>query len=174
MSNLFIGTEAKVFCLLILAFFWIFGIKNPQPNRAKLKYVYAFSGAGNLLLIVQGFVSAFAEMAVVLGFVVGVCYALAAYSWGVYAFAIKQVKMRLLAKIALVAAALAVGDIAYFSSVYGAGAILYAATFAVMAAFVVSQYNQIKIDNLTKLYNRYGKDEEIREQLQQQRTTTGS
>ena len=36
-----------------------------------------------------------------------------------------------------------------------------------MLVFIISQYNRIKIDNLTKLYNRYGMDEEIREQLQQ-------
>lgn len=42
-------------------------------------------------------------------------------------------------------------------------------TFAVIGLFVLEQYNRIRTDNLTKLYNRYGMDAELKKQLKEYR-----
>ena len=40
-------------------------------------------------------------------------------------------------------------------------------SFSVIALFVAEQHNKIRQDSLTKLYNRYGMDAELKEQLKQ-------
>lgn len=170
MDVLFIEIEAKMFCLFIMVFLGSFQTKSPQPQWSKLRYVFLFSIVGSILSIMQGVAEAFYEEPYaynLFSVAFGLCCALSVYFGGNYACGIKKVTLTLHKQVVLSAGALVFGCLAYFSSKCRVGTALYILTFAIIIAFVVSQYNKIKIDNLTKLYNRYGIDEEIRRQLHQ-------
>lgn len=170
MNGLFIEIEAKVFCLLIMVFLEAFQAKSPQLQWSRLRYVFLFSIGGSILSILQGITGAFLEEPYVhnmFNIAFGLCYALSAYFWCDYACRIKKITLTLHKQFVMLVSALVFGCLAYFSSKYRVNTTLYISTFAMIIVFVVSQYNKIKIDNLTKLYNRYGMDEEIRQQLQQ-------
>jgi len=170
MNSLFVETEAKIFCLLIIVFFGAFQTKSSQIQWPKIRYVFLFSGIGSVLSILQGIAGAFSEetsVYILINIAFGLCCALSAYFWGDYACGIKKVTLTVYKQFLMSVGALVFGCLAYFSSKYRVNTALYISTFAVIIVFAVSQYNKIKIDNLTKLYNRYGMEEEIREQLHQ-------
>jgi len=170
MNYLFVEAEAKMFFVLITVFLWIFQTKSPQMQWSKLRYVFLFSVAGGILSFLQSVATVFLEKAHmfnVLGIAFGLCYACAAYFWGIYFCAIKKITRTAYKQFAILVGALVFGCFSYFSLKYRVNTPVYISTFFIVVTFVVNQYNKIKIDNLTKLYNRYGMDEEIRQQLQQ-------
>lgn len=57
--------------------------------------------------------------------------------------------------------------------VCGLNTAVFILTFAIIVVFVVEQNKKIKMDNLTKLYNRYGMDAELKEQLRQYKREPG-
>ena len=170
MNYLWIETEAKLFCLLIIVFLWFFQMKTPQNQWGKLKYVYLFSLVASILSFLQKVTGIYNEESYILNLLniaFGICCALTIYFWGEYAFGMKRRSITIPKRLLMLSGALIFGCLSYFSLRYKTNAVLFVNTLAMMVVFVVSQYNKIRIDNLTKLYNRYGMDEEIREQLQQ-------
>lgn len=170
LNNFFVEIEAKIFCLFLICFFWLFQRKNPQLGWTKLKFTYLFLCICVVLSIVQDITSShfqnlWLENLFDSGF--GLCYGLSAYFWCEYAYGIKKHKTTLFSKGVSAFTFIVFGILAYFSSKYNVNMIIYIMVFAVLMIFVMNQYNKIKTDNLTKLYNRYGMEEEIREQLQQ-------
>ncbi|MBQ7960643.1 MAG: GGDEF domain-containing protein [Clostridia bacterium] len=60
-----------------------------------------------------------------------------------------------------------IGILSFCALSYGLNTASFVLVFLIMAMFVMEQNNKIKVDNLTKLYNRYGMDVELKEQLKQ-------
>jgi len=59
------------------------------------------------------------------------------------------------------------GGVCAYSILKGQDVAAYVLTFAAVSLFAVEQNNKIRIDKLTKLYNRYGMDAELKKQLGQ-------
>ena len=93
-------------------------------------------------------------------------FALSGFVGCEYAFKTRHIS-NAISKIASVVLFAVFGVLAYVSILYTFNAPIYVLTFAMVVMFITEQYNKIRTDNLTKLHNRYGMDEEIHEQLQQ-------
>jgi len=169
--NIFlVEIEAKLLCIFLLTFFFFHQRKNPQQGWTKLKFVYLFSFFGIAFSFAQDVIATFFQNAYLkslceYGF--GLSLGLSAFFWCEYAFDIKKHQATMVTKIISVLAFIVLGIVAYFTSKYNVNMLIYISIFAVVTIFVINQYNKIRTDNLTKLYNRYGMDEEIREQLRQ-------
>lgn len=166
MNSFFIEAEAKIFYLLIIGFLWLFQSKSGQEQPSKQKSVYLFSFAGIVLSFIKG-IPGLLCIQNVCDAILGLCYAFVTYFWCRYAFEMKKYKEAMPIKIIPFLAAASFGILAYFSFRHNINSVTYISVFAIIVVFAVNQYNKIRIDNLTKLYNRYGMDEEIREQLLQ-------
>lgn len=166
----FVEIEMKIFCLFLMCFFWLFQIKNPQAGWGKLKFVYMFSCICIVLSIAQDITLSFFPNLWLKNLYeseFGLCYGLSAYFLCEYAYGIKKIKVTPLLKCVSVFLFIVFSILACFSLKYNYNMVIYIMVFTVVAVFVMSQYKKIKTDNLTKLYNRYGMEEEIREQLHQ-------
>lgn len=164
MNSLFIETEAKLFCLLIIGFLYFFQTRHFQ-NRSNYS-MYLFSFAGILLSLSQGFVrisylqSAFSAISVF-------CYAVSMFSVCKYLLYTEKIK-NTFAKIGIGIFTVAVFCTLSFCHLrLGTNALTYVLVFSLIAIYALDQYDRIRIDNLTRLYNRYGMDAELKEQLRQ-------
>lgn len=170
MNSLLVGIEAKVYCLLIIAFLWVFQIKIPHPQWKKLRYVFFLSFGEVVLSIIQDVAGAFLEELYVhnvFNIISGLfCFVLFCFLY-VYFLGSRKSTLTIYKRLLMLIGGLVFGCLGYFSSKYRVGTAIYISTFAIIVVFAVSQYKKIKMDNLTKLYNRYGMDEEIRQQLRQ-------
>lgn len=159
--NIFLEVEAKIFSVLLILVLWFFRSKNPDTLWNKLKLVYLFSAIALLLSVCMDMFNH-----VGLTYAYTIIFALSGFCWCRYAFAIKHI-CGFTSKIAGVVAFLVFGVLAYISSRYAFNLHIYISVLAMVTLFITEQYNKIRTDNLTKLHNRYGMDEEIHEQLQQ-------
>ncbi|MBQ7039577.1 MAG: GGDEF domain-containing protein [Clostridia bacterium] len=165
MSN-FIGTEPKIFCLLIIAFLYAFQTGNFQIKFKENKLLYLFAFTEILFSILGDFVPE--------GYVKSFCFAICgvscftvAYLGLKYAFEITECKVTTVKKCACALLCIAFGVLAFYSLSYGFNGTAFIMVFVILAMLLTEQSNKIKVDNLTKLYNRYGMDAELKEQLRQ-------
>ncbi|MBO7218215.1 MAG: GGDEF domain-containing protein [Clostridia bacterium] len=154
MSGLFIGVEAKLFCLLIVGFLFVFKLVFFNPSiRQRLSYIALFLGV--VLSIVGDYILRLYTQMVFFG-LCGICYAAA-----VFLLFEKESSLYL----GIVSTGTAICT--FCSMTLGYNAATYAVILALIIAFSVELYNKIRMDNLTKLYNRYAMDLELKEQLRQ-------
>ena len=161
MSSFFIEAEAKLFCLLIIGFLWLFQMKSPQKKSTAQKLTYLFFAFSILLSFLKDISDLFfneAYIQMVLDAAFGVNYALLTFFTCKYIAQTKNLP---------VIGALLLGVLAFFTSKHGINILTYLSLFTIITVFAVNQHDKIRVDNLTKLYNRYGMDEEIKEQLSQ-------
>lgn len=166
MSGFFLETEAKIFCLLIIGFLWFFQLRSPQKKSNAQKLAYLFSAFSVLLSCVRDITYIFFDNANIQNIcdaAFGINYALITFFMLRYVAETKEKEN----KTVFVLASAVLGIMAYFVSKCGVNTPVYLALLAVISVFAVKQHDEIRVDNLTKLYNRYGMDEEIKEQLSQ-------
>lgn len=170
MSNFFIGTEVKLFCLLILGVLWFFLLKNPYVPSLKQKNLYLFAFVGIVLSVLAGVASLLLKDDYIFdlcNLVYGLCFAVSVYSGCEYIFKTENKNGITLKKILFLTISLFYGILSFVFAGYKINIMTYMLILAIIFIFSVEQYNKMRIDNLTKLYNRYGMDAEIREQLKQ-------
>ena len=106
----------------------------------------------------------FEYVAFLLCFGAAICFGFSVYFWTGYAF---ETKLTIAEKIIFALVSVVLGFSFYYLELYKINALIYILVFAILVSFVKELYDTIRRDNLTKLYNRYGLDVELREQLRQ-------
>ena len=154
MEHWFTGLEGKIFCLLIIGCLYGFRLRSFPVLSTQDKRMYGCTAAAILFSVLGGFVSNGA--AAVLCFAMCGSASLVALYYG---FRPSRIGRKLLCVL--------LGVLSFYLAKKGINAAAYLLVFVAVAGFVKQQDYQIKIDNLTKLYNRYGMDVELREQLRQ-------
>lgn len=178
MNSVYLILEAKIFCILAIVFLYcfqltIFQLTNfekqqttktdgPQISQAKerQKMTSVLFAASVLEIVFSGFGS------FLFGTVAGnVCCLLC----GVTTFAAVYAYCELIAfkKLLSMLVGVLVGVFSFMLNKYRIDVVDLVLTFAIIVLFVVEQYNRIRVDGLTKLYNRYGMYAELREQRRQ-------
>lgn len=160
------GMEAKFFCMLIIAFLYIFRTKSFQFQYSENKLLYLFAFA-QILFSVFGDIAKTELVKNIFFAVCGISGYLAMEFCLEYAFKMADRKVTTLKKVLLPIIGIAVGILTFYSFKSGINAIAFAFAFIIIVLFVTEQYNKIRVDNLTRLYNRYGMDVELRQQLKQ-------
>ncbi len=165
MNLLFVETEAKLFCLLAIGFLAFFHKKTFLRQTEATCFTYLFAFIGVLFSTAEGMV----VQACVKNIFLTACscyFMLAIFYWQKQLFFSAEKKPIAQNSVALLIGG-AFGILTFFLLKWGINAPIYAMTLAVMLAVVVAQYNKIRIDNLTGLYNRYGLEAELAKQLRQ-------
>ena len=166
MNSIFIQTEAKIFSLLIMIFLFVFIRKTFDTICREHNLVYMFSIVGTFISALSGITSNEYTQTFIFA-LCGCCYAAAAFFLCKYVFIRDDHENKTLRKIVIFVFSAAIGLLEYYSLTCGIGIITYLMCFAELAVFAVDQFNKIRIDKLTGLYNRYGMDIELRKQLRQ-------
>ncbi len=166
MNNFLFKTEPKLFCLLIIAFLYFFQAKSFQSQCKENKLLYFFSLTEILFSILGDVISKEAIQNLCFA-VCGASSFLATCFCCKYAFNIAKRKATILKKCLCAFLCITIGILSFCALSYGLNTPSFALVFLIMAMFVMEQNNKIKVDNLTKLYNRYGMDVELKEQLKQ-------
>jgi GGDEF domain-containing protein len=168
MEILYLKTEARFFCVLILAFLFIF-------RRRNFKYQSRENNFLHLFLFVNILFSVLADLTQN-EILQGICFSVCGISCFVGAYFcceqfvnIRELKITKLVKSVYIFGCVAFGLLSLILLNSGISAPIFLLAFAAVVLLVVEQNNKIKIDNLTKLYNRYGMDVELKEQLRQYR-----
>ncbi len=156
MKVLFIEAEARLFCLLITVFLFAFEANVFNKNQKKERLVYLFSSLGILSSALGGITSILWVKHMFFAFC-GLFYALSVFF--LYKGKLKNIFFSFFC--------LGFGILTFYSFLCKTNACTYIVVFALVFSFAINQYNKTRIDNLTKLYNRYGMDAELREQLRQ-------
>lgn len=161
-----IALEGKLFCLLLIGSVCVFQKHASYQCYRQYRFVYLFSVLGILCSALESF--AVNRDAQNVSFVLCLCcYEMSALLWCKEAFKkaqnIKPMMRNMISALTLVA----FGALAFASLQFGLNAAIYLLSFAMIFSFAIDQYNKIRMDNLTKLYNRYGMDAELKEQLRQ-------
>ncbi len=166
MGNLYIQTESKIFCILIVAFLYLFQIKSFQQRCRENILLYFFSFAGILFSITVDITEnqVIHNICLVL---CGLSSLLAMYFCFKYALRIAELRLTKLKKALFTFVSIIFGILSFCSSAHNINAVNFILVFTIIVLFVAEQYNKIRVDNLTKLYNRYGMDVELKEQLRQ-------
>ena len=148
-------TESGFFCILLIAFLYIFQIKTSQNGKNKLLYLFLiieviFSVLGNIIQRVT---------------IQNICFVASGIScfFAVW-FLCRTLKIK---NILSILSGVVFGIVSVCSLRCGINATSYLLTLAVVLLFIIEQQNIITVDNLTKLYNRYGMDAELKEQLRE-------
>jgi len=166
MSNFIIGTEVKIFCLLAVVILYLFHKNCFQFQHDGDKYLYHFSFTG-IIFSIFGSVMSTALFRNVCFAICGIECFMAVCSVSEYALSIKESKITALKKVGYITAGFIFGILSFYSLKSGMNAPLLVLVAFNAAVLVVEQNNKIRVDNLTKLYNRYGMDAELKEQLRQ-------
>lgn len=160
MLNVYIKTEAGIFCLLVIIFLYFFRRRNLPGSEYKLMYIFAgasvlFSVIGNIvgnkILFALCGVSSFLTL----------CFCLSCF------FISKEIKVTNLSKVLCTILSAFFGIATFYLTKYKVNVTTYLLVFISIALFMMEQNKKIKVDRLTKLYNRYGMDAELKEQLRQ-------
>lgn len=141
-------TEAKIFCLLIIAFLFFFNMRTFKKDCIANVYLYIFSFLAVSLPL-------------------GIFYFLSAFFWFEYVFGKEKCKKETTLKITRLIISVLFGVLSHFFIKYDANLLTYILTLFVIVGFSIYQYNKIIVDELTGLYNRYGMDAEVEKQLRQ-------
>ena len=141
-------TEAKIFCLLIIAFLFFFNMRTFKKDSIVNIYLYIFSFLAVSLPL-------------------GIFYFLSAFFWFGYVFGKEKCQKENTLKITRLIVSFAYGVLSYYLIKLETVLSIYILTFFVVVGFCIYQYNKIIVDELTGLYNRYGMDAEVEKQLRQ-------
>lgn len=157
-----IGLEINLFCLFIIGELYFFQ-RTLQTQGKGYNYVYLFAALG-ILSSLAGNIAADLYVKNI-SVVLGVCFDIAAaLLWCKYTL---RINSRAKSVIARCAVTLCISALAICSEYSGLNLHTCILLLAMIASFALDQYNKIRMDNLTKLYNRYGMDVELKEQLRQ-------
>lgn len=162
MNNFYLGIEPKIFCLLVIVYLCIFREKNFQFQCLENKLLCCFSFAAIFFSVLGDIVNTQIIKNLCL-FVCGFSNLFAMYYGCVYVFCAGKK----LEKVLLAILSVAFGVFSFYALRKGVNITSFILLFAVVALFVTEQHNKIRQDSLTKLYNRYGMDAELKEQLKQ-------
>lgn len=166
MNLLYYAVETKLFLMVVTILVYLLHQRSfgNLKKEVRLTYLFTFSG---ILFSALGFLIQ-NEFYWNLCFVLfGICCFLAIFNMIKYAFEIRGLKLSASAKILFAGASVIMGVFAYAISTSGADAMEFFLVIAVIVLFSEEQYQKMSVDNLTKLYNRYGMDAELKEQLKQ-------
>ena len=153
--ELVLTLEAKLFCLIITAFLIIYKIKSLDFKSEKQKTAYIFAFIGILFSIPTAFLN-IPYFKIACYILCGLCYALSIF------FVVPTAKKAL-----IILASISMGVLTFFSLGSGLNFATYLLVLAIIITFSFEQLKKITVDNLTKLYNRYGLSIEVAEQLRQ-------
>ena len=148
MNNFYVTTEAKMFCLLIIAFLFFFNMRTFKKDCIDNIYLYIFSFLAVSLPL-------------------GIFYFLSAFFWFGYVFGKEKCQKENTLKITRLIVSFVFGVLSYYLIKFESTLSTYILTFFVVVGFCIYQYNKIIVDELTGLYNRYGMDVEVEKQLTQ-------
>ena len=166
MNNFYIETESTLFCLLIVVFLYVFRSENLQFQTRKNKFTYYCLFAVSLFSVIGDFM----QNAIVQNLCFAACGLSsfgAAYFYCECVADVVKINTTPLNKILVSIACAVFGFLSFYLLKRGINAPIFVLVFFVAVLFVVEQHNKIRVDNLTKLYNRYGMDAELKEQLRQ-------
>lgn len=166
MSNFLLENESELFCILIIVFLCVFRRKNFQCQQKEISLLYCFS-IGEIIFSALGNIM-MGEVVRNLCFILcGIFFFGASIFCFQYIFKIREIKITLIKKFQCIFAGVLLGILSFYSLRYGFSVASFVLVFVITALFVIEQNNKIKVDNLTKLYNRYGMDAELKQQLRQ-------
>lgn len=168
MSALFVQTEAMIFVLIIMIFLYAFTKNTFDYVFKEHHFIYSFAIAGILFSGVSGFLAQ-TYVQIPLFALSGCCYAVSLFFVCKYVFIGKESKNIKLKTVMFLLLTITVGVLNFLFLLRGIGAITYLLVFVIVAVFALEQFNKIRVDKLTGLYNRYGLDIELRKQLRQYR-----
>ena len=154
--------EVNLFCLLIICELYFFQKKLGTQSKG-YTFVYLLSALGIFCTMAGCYAtdSCVKSISVALG----VCFDIVSASmWCKYALKIKGCTKSVIIKFALT---VCFAVLAILSAKAKLNMHTYLLILAMISSFLLEQYNKIRVDNLTKLYNRYGMDAELKEQLRQ-------
>lgn len=166
MNNFLLETESKLFCVLIIAFLHIFQKQSFQHRCIENKLLYLFSVIG-ILFSALGDVVPKENVQNLCFAMSGFSYFLASVFGCIHVLKITECETTSFKKALCTFVCIIFGILSFYSLSYGLDTASFVIAFAVMVVFVAEQNNKIRVDNLTKLYNRYGMDAELKEQLRQ-------
>lgn len=152
--NSFINTEAKLFCMLIIVFLYFYQIKGLKNQCIENKLLYFFSLAEILFSVV---------LSVIENNYINILCAISSFFAIYFYFKKAPILNKYMSLFICTVSAI----LTYYSKVYGLNITDYVLTFLIIVTVVLEQDKKIRVDNLTKLYNRYGMDRELKEQLRQ-------
>ncbi len=168
MDVLYLGAEVKIFSVLIISFLYVFQKKNFQYQSKENKLLYLFLLAEILFSALADVVQK-EDIKNTCFALCSVCCFLAVWFFCDCAFKVMGLKKTRLKKFLYIFSSTLFGVLAFYSLSNRINAVNFLLVFAVVALFASEQYNKIRVDSLTKLYNRYGMDVELKEQLRQYR-----
>lgn len=150
MNIFYVITEAKIFCLLIIAFLFFFNMRTLKKDCISNIFFYIFS-----LLAVSLHLGIF-------------CF-LSAFFWFEYVFGREKCQKENTLKVIRLIVSFTCWVLCYYLIKFETTLSIYILTFFVVVGFSIYQYKKIIVDELTGLYNRYGMDAEVERQLGQYR-----
>lgn len=154
-NSIFITTEAKLFCLVIIIFLFFFKIKSTLEVSKKTKAAYIISVMGIFCSVICGLISNEIVNLICCVFC-GFCYAAAVF----FLFCSKK-------SVVLAVVSAVFGVLTFYSLYFGLNIATYVLVLSEVVLFVFEQLNLIITDNLTGLYNLYARKLEIEEQERQ-------
>ena len=162
MKNFYLQTEPKIFCILILIFLSVFRVKYFQHQSKESKFLYLFSFAEIVILTLTEFVKNPLIHTLCYG-ICGICSFFAMYFVCAYPYKNVWKKSVNFKKAISIFVGVVFGVLTY-DIPHTAGFVLIV---SIIILLILELYDKIRIDNLTKLYNRYGMDVELQEQLKE-------
>lgn len=166
MGNLYIQTESILFLFIITVFLYSFRLRNMQAKLKENNFMYSFL----LATIIFSFMGDIAQGEVIKN----ICFTACALSGAGTAYfccktiiCLKELNLSKLNKVLITILCFGFGALSFYLVKRGSNISLFALVFSAVFMLVQELNNTIKVDNLTKLYNRYGMDLELKEQLKQ-------
>lgn len=160
MGTFLAGLEAKLFCLVITIFLFCFQTRKFQTSDTNGRLMYMFSIAGIFALSLGSLVKT--------ALIQNTFFIICALFNGLSVFFVCRSFSKNCHRNGLYSLfGVVFAVLTFYSERYKTDVAAYLLTFGILVSFVMEQYNRIRVDNLTKLYNRYGMDAELREQLRQ-------
>ena len=166
MGNLYIQTESILFLFVITVYLYSFWLKNTKFNLKEKNFIYSFL----LATVVFTFMGNIAQGKLIKN----ICFTACAFgstgtAYSLYknAVCLKEINLSKLNKAVITILCFAFGILSFYLIKKGSNVSLFVLVFLAVLLLIEELYNTIKVDNLTKLYNRYGMDLELKEQLKQ-------
>ena len=153
--ELILTLESKLFCLLIISFLIFYKFKSLDFKNEKQKSGYIFAFFGILFSVPYAFLDN-PNIKIACCLFCSLCYALTLF------LIVPNRK-----KAVLIPSSLLIALLTFFTLKSGLGFATYLVVLMVIILFSFEQFKKITVDNLTKLYNRYGLSVEVAEQLRQ-------
>ncbi len=157
-------TEAHLFCLILVIFLYVFKEKTFLKRSALDRITYLFVSLGIFLSILYN-----AFQATVFAIFFGVSTFLSVFSMCAYAFGKQNIEKSNFKRGVHLLIGLATGGMSFHVCLQGSVLAVYFLVLAILFVFSVELYNKVRTDRLTQIYNRYGLDMELKEQLAQYR-----